>query len=69
MREKGFQVWHVPDAALTGKAFPPGSWLDMPGTSNNVAGGGLSLRIGQTEEVITVDCQRPEDERTLCHDL
>lgn len=53
------QAGHVPDKALTGQAAPPGGWLDMPGTSNNVAGGGLSSRIGQTVDVITVDGQVP----------
>jgi hypothetical protein len=53
------QVGHVPDTALTGLANPPAGWLDMPGTSNNVAGGGLSSRIGQAINVITVDGRVP----------
>jgi hypothetical protein len=53
------QAGRVPDTALTGQARPPGGWLDMPGTSNNVAGGGLSSRIGQRIDVITVDGQIP----------
>src|SRR5262249_6103142 len=53
------QVGHVPDTALTGQAVPPAGWLDMPGTSNNVIGGGLSSRIGQAVDVITVDGQIP----------
>jgi hypothetical protein len=49
------QAGHVPDTALTGLADPPDGWLDMPGTVNNVIGGGLSSRIGQTVDAITVD--------------
>jgi hypothetical protein len=53
------QVGHVPDTAITGQATPPAGWVDMPGTSNQAAGGGLSSRIGTQMEVITVDGQIP----------
>src|SRR5262249_39319220 len=53
------QAGHVPDTAISGKPVPPGGWLDMAGTSNNVAGGGLSSRIGQTIDVITIDGKVP----------
>ncbi len=53
------QAGHVPDTALTGMANPPTGWLDMPGISNSVVGGGLSSRIGQTVDVITVDGKVP----------
>jgi RHS repeat-associated protein len=53
------QAGHVPDTALTGSPVPPAGWLDMPGASNNVIGGGLSSRIGNTIEVITVDGKIP----------
>lgn len=53
------QVGHVPDMALTGTASPPGGWLDMPGRSNSVVGGGLSSRIGQRVDYITVDGKLP----------
>lgn len=53
------QVGHVPDTALTGIAHPPAGWLDMPGKSNSVIGGGLSSRIGQPVGVITVDGKVP----------
>ena len=53
------QVGHVPDAALTGQAQPPAGWLDMRGISNNAAGGGLSSRIGQRVDIITVDGKIP----------
>jgi len=49
------QAGHVPDAAISGSANPPGGWLDMPGRSNSVVGGGLSSRIGQRLDVITVN--------------
>lgn len=53
------QAGHVPDTALTGTAQPPAGWLDMPGRSNSVVGGGLSSRIGQRVDVITVDGRVP----------
>jgi hypothetical protein len=53
------QAGHVPDTALTGLPDPPAGWLDMPGTSNNVAGGGLSSRVGQSVDAITVDGKLP----------
>jgi len=49
------QAGHVPDTALTGMPNPPMGWLDMPGTSNSVIGGGLSSRIGQRIDLIAVD--------------
>ncbi len=53
------QAGHVPDTALTGTAQPPAGWLDMPGRSNSVVGGGLSSRIGKPVSVITVDGRVP----------
>jgi RHS repeat-associated protein len=53
------QAGHVPDTALSRQPNPPAGWLDMPGTSNQSAGGGLGPRIGQTVDVITVDGQTP----------
>ncbi len=53
------QVGHAPDTAITGAPNPPGGWVDMPGTSNNVIGGGLSSRIGRPISVITVDGKIP----------
>jgi len=53
------QAGHVPDTALTGLANPPAGWLDMVGSSNQAAGGGLGSRIGQTVHVITVDGHVP----------
>lgn len=53
------QAGHVPDAALTGMPNPPAGWLDMPGRSNSVVGGGLSSRIGRTVDAITVDGKVP----------
>jgi RHS repeat-associated protein len=53
------QAGHVPDTALTGQARPPGGWLDMAGRSNNIVGGGLSSRIGQTIKAIMVDGKKP----------
>lgn len=53
------QAGHVPDTALTGSANPPQGWLDMPGRSNSVIGGGLSSRIGQKVDVITIDGEVP----------
>lgn len=53
------QAGHVPDSALSGTAQPPAGWLDMPGRSNSVVGGGLSSRIGQRVDVITVDGRVP----------
>ncbi|WP_179295943.1 RHS repeat-associated core domain-containing protein [Mesorhizobium sp. WSM4312] len=53
------QVGHVPDSALTGTAQPPGGWQDMPGRSNSVIGGGLSSRIGQNVDSVTVDGKIP----------
>jgi hypothetical protein len=53
------QAGHVPDTALTGLPNPPAGWLDMPGRSNSVVGGGLSSRIGQGISVITVDGRVP----------
>jgi len=50
---------HVPDTAVTGRPHPPAGWLDMPGKSNEVVGGGLSSRIGKTISVITVDGKIP----------
>ena len=35
------------DTAVTGQANPPAGWLDMPGHSNQVAGGGLGPRVGR----------------------
>jgi len=49
------QVGHVPDTALSGKAEPPGGWLDMAGKPNDVAGGGLSSRIGQPLHRMPID--------------
>jgi hypothetical protein len=49
------QAGHVPDTALTGRAHPPGGWLDMPGRSNSVVGGGLGSRVGATVDRITID--------------
>lgn len=53
------QAGHVPDTALSGKASPPAGWLDMAGKSNNIAGGGLSSRIGTRVDVITIDGKIP----------
>jgi RHS repeat-associated protein len=53
------QAGHVPDTALTGQANPPGGWLDMAGRSNNIAGGGLSSRIGKPVDIITIDGKVP----------
>jgi hypothetical protein len=53
------QAGHVPDTALTGLPNPPAGWLDMPGRSNSVVGGGLSSRIGQGVSTITVDGRVP----------
>lgn len=49
------QVGHVPDTAITGNPQPPCGWLDMPGTSNQVAGGVLGSRIGNLISHFTVD--------------
>lgn len=49
------QVGYVPDTAISGEAIPPAGWLDMPGVSNQVAGGGLSKIIGKKLRLITVD--------------
>ncbi|TCL70684.1 RHS repeat-associated protein [Hydrogenispora ethanolica] len=49
------QVGHVPDTAISGSAIPPMGWLDMPGVSNQVVGGVLGSRVGQTIKVILVD--------------
>ena len=49
------QAGHVPDTAVTGQANPPGGWLDMPGHSNQVAGGGLGSRVGKPLSGFTVD--------------
>ncbi|MEV4352142.1 polymorphic toxin-type HINT domain-containing protein [Actinoplanes sp. NPDC049596] len=49
------QAGHVPDTAVTGMANPPAGWLDMPGKSNSVAGGGLSSRIGTTIRGMLID--------------
>lgn len=49
------QAGHVPDTAITGLAQPPGGWLDMPGYSNQVAGGVLASRIGQLLKEFSVD--------------
>jgi hypothetical protein len=53
------QVGHVPDTAITGMPVPPAGWLDMPGASNQVAGGGLASRIGQRIDVVTVSGRLP----------
>ncbi|HJQ41170.1 MAG TPA: RHS repeat-associated core domain-containing protein [Thermoanaerobaculia bacterium] len=53
------QVGHVPDTAISGQAEPPAGWLDMPGTSNQCCGGGLSSRLGQPIRVVTVDGRVP----------
>lgn len=50
---------HVPDTAVTGQAQPPGGWLDMPGTSNQAAGGVLGSRVGNPISHFTVDGQLP----------
>lgn len=49
------QAGHVPDTAVTGSAQPPAGWLDMPGFSNQIAGGALASRIGQVLTRFTVD--------------
>jgi hypothetical protein len=53
------QVGHVPDTALSGTPQPPAGWLDMPGRSNSVVGGGLSSRIGTKVNIITIDGKVP----------
>lgn len=53
------QAGHVPDTAITGLSNPPGGWLDMAGKSNNIAGAGLSSRIGTRINVITIDGRFP----------
>lgn len=53
------QAGHVPDTAVTGKANPPGGWLDMPGFSNQVVGGSLGSRVGQLISGFTVDGELP----------
>jgi RHS repeat-associated protein len=55
----GGQAGHVPDTAVTGQANPPGGWLDMPGSSNQAAGGVLGSRIGQRVDHFTVDGEIP----------
>lgn len=53
------QAGHVPDTAVTGEANPPAGWLDMPGTTNQSAGGLLGSRIGQPIDHYTVDGEVP----------
>lgn len=53
------QAGHVPDTAVTGEANPPAGWLDMPGTTNQSAGGPLGSRIGQRIDHYTVDGELP----------
>lgn len=53
------QAGHVPDTAITRQANPPAGWLDMPGTSNQAAGGVLGSRVGQRVDHFTVDGQIP----------
>ena len=53
------QAGHVPDTAISGKAEPPGGWLDMPGKSNSAAGGALGSRVGKPVDVILVDGEIP----------
>ncbi len=49
------QAGHVPDTAVSGEAEPPGGWLDMPGVSNQAAGGVLGSRIGRLIIGFTID--------------
>ena len=58
IREYGGQS-NVPHTAVTGQANPPGGWLDMPGSSNQVCGGVLGCRVGQKLRGCTVDGQVP----------
>jgi len=53
------QAGHVPDTALSGIPQPPDGWIDMPGKSNNVVGGGLGPRVGTVVDRITVDGKVP----------
>ena len=53
------QVGHVPDVALTGMAEPPMGWLDMPGYSNQAAGGVLGRRIGDVVKRILINGAAP----------
>lgn len=53
------QVGHVPDTAVTGQANPPCGWLDMPGTSNQRAGGPLGPRVGKFITHFLVDGALP----------
>lgn len=54
------QAGHVPDTAITGSATPPAGWLDMPGYSNQIAGGVLSSRVGTVIQGFTVDGVVPD---------
>ena len=53
------QPGHWPDVALTGLPIPP-KWHDMRGASNQIIGGGLASRIGQTLKLFTVDGEMPQ---------
>ena len=49
------QAGHEPDTAITRILNPIGRWIDMPGYSNNVAGGVIGSRVGQKVGHFTVD--------------
>jgi len=53
------QAGHVPDTALTKQPNPPLGWLDMPGTSNNAAGGALGPHVGEDVKEILINGKRP----------